>query len=93
MHLNQLLVLSAVVRIGEKLQIAAELSRPVYLKVVWVIGILMMSGQLAGAWLGSHCLFKIDPGYLRMIVVAMCLGMLIKYGFTTGWIGSGAAAP
>lgn len=48
-------------------------------KVIWIIGIVMMAGQLVGAWLGSHCLFKINPNYLRAIVVLMCIAMLIKY--------------
>lgn len=54
-------------------------------KVVWLVGIVMMLGQFIGAWCGSHCLFKINPGYLRLIVVLMCLGMLGKYAFTMGW--------
>jgi hypothetical protein len=54
-------------------------------KVVWLVGILMMIGQFAGAWGGSHCLFRIHPKYLRLIVVAMCLGMLTKYAFSRGW--------
>jgi hypothetical protein len=54
-------------------------------KVVWLLGILMMVGQFVGAWGGSHCLFRIDPKYLRLIVVAMCLGMLTKYAFSRGW--------
>jgi hypothetical protein len=54
-------------------------------KVVWLLGILMMIGQFAGAWGGSHCLFRIQPKYLRLIVVAMCLGMLTKYVFSRGW--------
>lgn len=48
-------------------------------KVVWVAGLLMMLGQMIGAWLGSHFLFKINPAYLRMLVVVMCVGMLTKY--------------
>jgi len=54
--------------------------------IVWVIGILMMLGQALGAWLGSHCLFKINPAYLRGIVVIMCIGMLIKYADSMGWL-------
>jgi len=54
--------------------------------VVWAIGISMMLGQMLGAWLGSHCLFKINPVYLRGIVVLMCSGMLIKYADSMGWI-------
>jgi len=55
--------------------------------IVWVVGILMMLGQVLGAWLGSHCLFKINPAYLRGIVVLMCSGMLIKYADSMGWLG------
>lgn len=48
-------------------------------QVVWTLGLMMMLGQLIGAWLGSHCLFKINPIYLRVIVVVMCVAMLIKH--------------
>jgi len=54
-------------------------------KVVWVIGFIMMFGQFLGAWSGSHCLFRIEPRYLRVIVVVMCLGMLGKYSYSMGW--------
>ena len=53
--------------------------------VVWVMGISMMAGQVIGAWLGSHCLFKVKPEYLRVIIVIMCLAMLVKYGVSMGW--------
>ena len=49
-------------------------------KIIWAVGILMMLGQFIGAWLGSHTLFKINPKYLRYIVIVMCLSMLVKYG-------------
>ena len=52
-------------------------------QVVWVLGITMMFGQMIGAWLGSHSLLKINPIYLRVIVVLMCIGMLIKYTMST----------
>ncbi len=54
-------------------------------KIVWLIGIVMMIGQFAGAWAGSLCLFRINPKYLRVIVVVMCLCMLAKYAYTMGW--------
>ena len=54
-------------------------------QVVWAVGILMMLGQVIGAWVGSHFLFKINPNYLRVIVVIMCIGMLIKYSESMGW--------
>lgn len=49
-------------------------------QVVWALGFVMVLGQFIGAWLGSHCLFKIKPAYLRVIVVVICIGMLIKHG-------------
>jgi len=55
-------------------------------KIVWAIGLVMMLGQVIGAWLGSHCLFSINPKYLRLLVVMMCFGMLTKYGFDMGWL-------
>ena len=54
-------------------------------KFVWLAGIVMMLGQFIGAWGGSLCLFKINPRYLRVIIVIMCLGMLVKYSFSMGW--------
>lgn len=54
-------------------------------KVVWIVGALMMVGQFLGAWCGSKFLFKINPRYLRLVVVVMCLGMLGKYVFAMGW--------
>jgi uncharacterized membrane protein YfcA len=54
--------------------------------VVWVVGLLMMLGQMIGAWMGSHFLFKINPSYLRYVIVIMCTGMLIKYSHSMAWI-------
>lgn len=48
-------------------------------QIVWSIGLVMMLGQLAGAWLGSHCLLRIKPLYLRILVVLMCMAMLLRY--------------
>ena len=55
-------------------------------KIVWAIGLVMMLGQVIGAWIGSHCLFSINPKYLRLLVVVMCFGMLIKYSHSMGWL-------
>lgn len=51
-------------------------------KVVWIAGGLMMVGQIVGAWAGSHFLYRIKPKYLRILVVTMCVGMLIRYFFS-----------
>jgi len=47
--------------------------------IIWFTGMIMMVGQFIGAWLGSHCLFKIPVNYLRYLVVFMCFAMLVKY--------------
>jgi uncharacterized membrane protein YfcA len=50
-------------------------------QVIWIVGLTMMCGQFIGAWLGSHCLYKIPVNYLRYLVVFMCFAMLAKYVF------------
>lgn len=56
-------------------------------KVMWSVGLIMMAGQFAGAWVGSKCLLTINPNVLRLVVVTMCLAMLCKYAFNLGWFG------
>ena len=46
---------------------------------VWQAALVMMVGQALGAWAGSHILFKINPLYLRALIVFMCVGMLVRY--------------
>jgi uncharacterized membrane protein YfcA len=54
-------------------------------QVIWAVGILMMVGQVLGAWLGAHCLFIVNPRYIKGIVVVMCFAMLLKYAQSMGW--------
>lgn len=56
-------------------------------KILWSVGVVMMFGQVLGAWLGAHSLYKIRPEWLRLLIVVMCLGMLLKYVHTLGWFG------
>ena len=53
--------------------------------IAWIIGLTMMLGQAIGAYFGAHFLFRIKPSYLRIIVVIMSSGMLIKYSYAMGW--------
>lgn len=46
---------------------------------VWQAALAMMLGQAMGAWAGSHILFRINPLYLRVLIVLMCLAMLVRY--------------
>lgn len=54
--------------------------------IVWTIGLLMMVGQAIGAWCGAHFLYKINPTYLRWVIVTMCTAMLTKYAHSMGWL-------
>jgi uncharacterized protein len=51
-------------------------------QILWQAGLVMMAGQALGAWVGSHILFRINPWYLRLLIVAMCLAMLLRYLLT-----------
>ena len=48
-------------------------------KVFWLVGLVMIAGQMIGAYLGSHCLFIIKAEYLRWLVILLSLSMLLKY--------------
>lgn len=48
-------------------------------KIVWAAGLAMMAGQVIGAWLGAHSLFRIPTGLLRFVIVIVCLAMLVRY--------------
>ncbi len=48
-------------------------------KVLWTAGLIMMMGQMLGAWAGAHYLFKVNPIVLRIVIVTVCLLMLGRY--------------
>lgn len=50
-------------------------------QVIWLAGIAMIAGQILGAWLGSHYLFKVNPKVLRILIVTICLIMLGQYWY------------
>lgn len=51
-------------------------------QIVWVVGGLMLCGQLIGASIGARCLITINPKYLRILIVVMCVAMLLRYFLT-----------
>ena len=46
--------------------------------VVWVAGAAMIGGQLLGAYVASHVLFRVKPLVIRVLIVVMSLGMLVR---------------
>lgn len=55
-------------------------------KIYWQAGLIMMAGQFIGAYGGSLCLLRINPKYLRVLVVLMCFTMLLRYAYSAGWL-------
>lgn len=58
----------------------------VFGKLLWMVGGLMMIGQVIGANLGARTLLTINPSILRYLIIAVCFVMLIS------WIVSSAKA-
>lgn len=47
-------------------------------QVVWIAGVAMIGGQLLGSYVASHVLFRVKPLVLRVLIVVMSLGMLVR---------------
>lgn len=48
-------------------------------KILWLVGGVMIIGQMAGAYLGSHVMVSKGKRLIRPLIVTVCCGMLIKY--------------
>jgi hypothetical protein len=55
-------------------------------QVAWLIGFLMMAGQVIGASIGAHYLVKANPKVIRALIVGMSCAMLIRYSYSMGWL-------
>ena len=44
-----------------------------------MIGLIMMLGQLIGAFIGTHYLLKANPKVIRVLIVVMSFLMLARY--------------
>ena len=47
--------------------------------IAFLIGLIMMAGQLIGAFFGTHCLLKANPLVIRFLIVIMSISMLARY--------------
>lgn len=47
-------------------------------QVVWVVGLVMMAGQLVGAYLGSHMVVKGGAKFIHPVIVVVCFCMVAK---------------
>ncbi|WP_062293830.1 TSUP family transporter [Demequina phytophila] len=48
-------------------------------QIAWVVGGAMIAGQVVGAYVASHVLFRVSPVVLRVLIVVMSVGMLVRY--------------
>lgn len=47
-------------------------------QVVWFVGLVMMLGQIIGAYLGSHMVVKGGAKFIRPVIVIVCFCMVAK---------------
>lgn len=47
-------------------------------QVVWLLGFVMMAGQIIGAYLGSHMVVKGGAKFIRPVIVVVCFCMVAK---------------
>lgn len=47
-------------------------------KVVWLVGGVMVIGALAGGYVGSHLLVRVNPLVLRVLIAVVSIAMLIR---------------
>lgn len=50
-------------------------------QVVWVVGFIMMVGQIIGAYLGSRMVVKGGAKFIRPVIVLVCFGMVARLIF------------
>ncbi|MDE0572487.1 TSUP family transporter [Demequina sp. B12] len=47
-------------------------------QMMWLVGGVMIVGQLVGAYIGSHILLRVNPMVLRVLIVVVSLTMLVR---------------
>lgn len=53
-------------------------------KVLWLVGGVMVVGQVLGAWLGSHAVVRGGARLIRPLIVLMCTAMVLRYAWQKG---------
>ena len=51
--------------------------------IAFLIGLIMMLGQLIGSFFGTHYLLKANPRVIRILIVVMSISMLARYIYST----------
>jgi len=56
-------------------------------KVLWLVGGVMILGQMLGAYIGSMAVISIGGKLVRPVIVFVCLLMIARYGWQQGYLG------
>jgi len=56
-------------------------------RIVWLVGLAMLLGQVVGAYLGAHVVIRGGARLIRPLIVIMCVGMLARYAWQKGFWG------
>ena len=56
-------------------------------KIVWLVGLAMIAGQITGAYLGAHVMIRGGARLIRPLIVVMCLAILLRYAVQKGLLG------
>jgi len=54
-------------------------------KVLWLVGGVMILGQIIGAYLGSLAVISVGGRLVRPVIVLVCLVMIARYGWQQGY--------
>lgn len=55
-------------------------------KVIWQVGLVMVGGQVIGAYTGAHAAIKGGAKVIRPIIVVVCFGMVGRYFWQKGML-------
>lgn len=53
-------------------------------KVLWLVGLVMVCGQIIGAFAGTHAAIKGGARLIRPLIVAVCFTMVLRYFWQKG---------
>jgi uncharacterized membrane protein YfcA len=55
-------------------------------KVIWAVGLIMVCGQVIGAYAGAHAAIKGGARLIRPVIVVVCFAMVGRYFWQKGML-------
>lgn len=53
-------------------------------KVIWLAGVVMICGQIVGAYAGSLAMIDGGAKLIRPLIIVMCFAMILRYAWQKG---------